>query len=151
MREKYQEYKRWKEAMTARRWFPFAEMALDLVLAVLTVFPLMWKLVRDVPFSYEVNDDAVIVQILNGSFTGTPDPHGIHVREPLTLLMTWLYEHVPDVTFLGVDFPEQAAHFLPGFRFHQQVGGAAHPEGGVPFHGSIDLEFARQAFFQKGK
>ncbi len=106
MREKYQEYKRWKEAMTARRWFPFAEMALDLVLAVLTVFPLMWKLVRDVPFSYEVNDDAVIVQILNGSFTGTPDPHGIHVREPLTLLMTWLYEHVPDVTFLGVDFPD---------------------------------------------
>lgn len=104
--KKYQDYVKWKKEIQSAKWFPFADCFLCFVMSVITVLPMLWKLIREVPFSYEMNDDAVLVQILNGSFTGTPDPHAIHVKEPLTLLMTWFYEKNPSFELFGTEFSD---------------------------------------------
>jgi len=46
---------------------------INMILAIGTVLPFMMKMCNKVAFTYEVNDDAAIVQILDGSYTGTPD------------------------------------------------------------------------------
>ena len=68
---------------------------LELVLAVAAVVPLMLRICHTVPFTYEANDDAAIVQILDGSFTGKPEAHSIFVRYPLSWLISKCYENNP--------------------------------------------------------
>ena len=48
---------------------------INIILSISTVIPFMLKLCQKVAFTYEVNDDAAVVQILDGSYTGIPDGH----------------------------------------------------------------------------
>ena len=54
---------------------------INMILAIGTVLPFMMKICNKVAFTYEVNDDAAIVQILDGSYTGTPDGHAIFIKD----------------------------------------------------------------------
>lgn len=71
----------------------------NLILAIGTVIPFMIHLCRTIVFTYEVNDDATIVQILDGSYTGTPDGHAIFIKYPLSWIIKSLYEINPDCSF----------------------------------------------------
>ena len=75
----YKKYRTWKLASRQTIWYRIWNLFLDLFLALVSVLPLLTVICRSVPFSYEVNDDATIVQILDGSYTGTPDGHSIFV------------------------------------------------------------------------
>lgn len=44
-----------------------------------------------IKWRYAVNDDRAIENILNGSFTGTPDSHGIYLLYPLGSILKMLY------------------------------------------------------------
>lgn len=82
--------------LSEKRWFPAARFAYDLLLSLAAVLPLMYIVVKTVPFSYEINDDALIVQFLDGSYTGSPEAHAFYVRYPLSWMIARLYEHFPD-------------------------------------------------------
>ena len=65
---------------------------INMILAIGTVLPFMMKMCNKVAFTYEVNDDTAIVQILDGSYTGTPDGHAIFIKYPFVqvyFLKTW--------------------------------------------------------------
>ena len=96
----YKKYRTWKLASRQTIWYRIWNLFLDLFLALVSVLPLLTVICRSVPFSYEVNDDATIVQILDGSYTGTPDGHSIFVRYPLSWIIKTLYEKNP-VLHLG--------------------------------------------------
>ena len=70
-----------------------------MILAIGTVLPFMMKICNKVAFTYEVNDDAAIVQILDGSYTGTPDGHAIFIKYPLSWIIAKLYELNPKLPF----------------------------------------------------
>ena len=97
----YEKYKKKKEKISDARWYPMVELCQNLLLAVLAVIPLMTKICQTVPFSYEVNDDATVAQILDGSYTGVPEAHAIFVRYPLSWIMQMLYRKNPAVS-IGV-------------------------------------------------
>ena len=84
-----------KHQLEEQRWFPAARFVYNLVLAVAAVVPMMVRVLRTVRFSYEMNDDAMIEQALNGSYTGTPDGHAFYIRYPLSWVMKTLYEKDP--------------------------------------------------------
>lgn len=91
----YTEYQQKKRQMREQKWYPWVNLCLNLVLAFVSVLFLMTKICRTIPFSYEVNDDATVAQILDGSYTGSPDAHGIFVRYPLSWIMQFLYQKNP--------------------------------------------------------
>ena len=72
---------------------------INMILAIGTVLPFMMKMCNKVAFTYEVNDDAAIVQILDGSYTGTPDGHAIFIKYPLSWIIAKLYELNPKLPF----------------------------------------------------
>lgn len=96
----YYKYHTWKLFFRQTVWYKIYNLFLNLILALAAVLPLLSMICRTVPFSYEVNDDATIAQILDGSYTGTPDAHSIFVRYPLSWVIKALYEKNP-VLHLG--------------------------------------------------
>ena len=68
---------------------------INIILSISTVIPFMLKLCQKVAFTYEVNDDAAIVQILDGSYTGIPDGHAIFIKYPLSWIIAKLYKVNP--------------------------------------------------------
>ena len=97
----------WKKYRVAKNkikdspFYPFFRFLLNLFLAFAAVIPLMITIWDRVPFTYEVNDDAALVQILDGSYTGIPNAHSIFVRYPLSLLIRTLYVKNPVFPFAG--------------------------------------------------
>ena len=98
------EYYAFRRDLEEKLWCRFLNLLLNLALAAAAVLPLMWKIYRTIPFSYEVNDDSALVQILDGSYTGTPDAHSIFVRYPLSLIISQLYRKNPTIRFGGITF-----------------------------------------------
>ena len=90
MKQRLKDYLKKKEEIREKLWFRILDQVINLALAAGTVLPLLYRICTTIPFSYEVNDDAVIVQILDGSFTGTPEAHAIFVRYPLSWIITGL-------------------------------------------------------------
>ncbi len=82
--------------------FRLGDSMVSLIMAILAVIPLMVEIYQKVPFSFEVNDDATIMQIVDGSYTGTPDAHAIFIRYPLSWIMTQLYKKNPTVDIAGL-------------------------------------------------
>ena len=99
MKERLEKYQKKKEEIREKLWFRFLNQVLNLLLALGTVLPLLYRICTTIPFSYEVNDDAVIVQILDGSFTGSPEAHSIFVRYPLSYIISLLYRKNPRIDF----------------------------------------------------
>ncbi|MBR5047155.1 MAG: hypothetical protein IKX76_02850 [Eubacterium sp.] len=95
MKEKFVNYQKKKEVLAKKLWFRLLNQLINLILAAATVIPLLYKICTTIPFSFEVNDDSVIMQILDGSFTGTPDAHGIFLKYPLSWLISFLYKKNP--------------------------------------------------------
>ncbi|MBR5047302.1 MAG: hypothetical protein IKX76_03605, partial [Eubacterium sp.] len=102
MKQRLEKYQKKKEEIREKLWFRFFNQVFNLILALGTVIPLLYRICTTIPFSYEVNDDAVIVQILDGSFTGSPEAHGIFIRYPLSMLITYLYRRNPRIDFRGI-------------------------------------------------
>ncbi|MCD8019056.1 MAG: hypothetical protein LUF92_05550 [Clostridiales bacterium] len=75
-------------------------------MSCVAVIPLMLRVCQEIPFSYEVNDDAAIAQILDGSYTGSPDGHAIFIRYPLSFIMKFLYEKNPTVRIGGAEYSD---------------------------------------------
>lgn len=84
-----------QKQLSEKRWFPFARFVYTLLLSVAAVLPLMYSVVHTVPFCYEINDDALIAQFLDGSYTGSPEAHAFYIRYPLSWIIAWLYAHDP--------------------------------------------------------
>lgn len=82
-----------QKGLTEKRWFPALLFAYELMLSAASVLALMYTAVQKIAFSYEVNDDALIAQFLDGSYTGTPEAHAFYVRYPLSWLIAELYKH----------------------------------------------------------
>lgn len=72
---------------------------INIILSISTVIPFMLKLCQKVAFTYEVNDDAAVVQILDGSYTGIPDGHAIFIKYPLSWIIAKLYKLNPRWSF----------------------------------------------------
>lgn len=94
----YEKYKNKKEKVMDTIWYRILDLCVNALLAILAVLPLLTEICRKIPFSYEVNDDATVAQILDGSYTGIPDAHAIFVRYPLSWIMSFLYKKNPQVT-----------------------------------------------------
>lgn len=60
-----------QDKMKEKKWFPFVLFVYELMLAAAAVLPLMYYVVQRVPFCYEINDDALIAQFLDGSYTAS--------------------------------------------------------------------------------
>lgn len=84
-----------QKQLSGNRWFPAARFAYDLLISLAAVLPLMVLVIKTVPFSYEINDDTLIAQFLDGSYTGSPEAHAFYVRYPLSWIIAKLYEHFP--------------------------------------------------------
>ena len=97
----WKKYRQWQQDSGQTIWYKIYNFFLDLILSLAAVLPLLSLICRTVPFSYEVNDDAAIVQILDGSYTGTPDGHSIFVRYPLSWLIKTLYAVNPAMRLVG--------------------------------------------------
>ena len=91
----------WRDDKEKELWCRALNLFVNLALALISVIPLMWRIYRQVPFTYEVNDDSALVQILDGSFTGKPDPHSIFVRYPLSWIISRLYQLNPKLHIRG--------------------------------------------------
>lgn len=97
----WDKYRQWQQDSGQTIWYKIYNSFLNLILSLAAVLPLLSVICRTVPFSYEVNDDAAIVQILDGSYTGTPDGHSIFVRYPLSWLIKTLYAVNPAIRLAG--------------------------------------------------
>ena len=97
MIERLRRYHKKKEEMAGKLWFRFLNQLINLILAAGTVVPLLYRICTTIPFSFEVNDDSVIMQILDGSYTGTPDAHAIFLKYPLSWLIRLLYTKNPKI------------------------------------------------------
>lgn len=53
-------------------------------------------------FFYDLNDDALIADILSGSYTGTPDAHCIQMLYPVSWVLKILYNLNPKFPWMGV-------------------------------------------------
>ena len=84
-----------QKQLSEKQWFPAACFAYDLLISLAAVLPLMCLVIKTVPFSYEINDDALVAQFLDGSYTGSPEAHAFYVRYPLSWLIAKIYEHFP--------------------------------------------------------
>ena len=84
-----------QKQLSEKRWFPAALFTYNLLLSMAAVLPLMHHAIQAVPFCYEVNDDALVAQFLDGSYTGSPEAHAFYVRYPLSWLIAKLYEKNP--------------------------------------------------------
>lgn len=85
-------------------WYRIVNLLASFSMAIAAVIPLMWRIWKTVPFTYEVNDDPALVQILDGSFTGEPEAHSIFVRYPLSWVIARLYQKNPTVHIMGEVF-----------------------------------------------
>lgn len=94
----YNTYKEKREEVMDTVWYRLLNLCLNLLLSCLAIIPLMTRICQNVPFSYEVNDDATVAQILDGSYTGMPEAHAIFVRYPLSWIMKMMYQKNPSVT-----------------------------------------------------
>ena len=94
----YKKYKKKREDVVETWWYRLVNLCLNLLLSFLAIIPLMTRICQEVPFSYEVNDDATVAQILDGSYTGMPEAHAIFVRYPLSWIMQMMYRKNPTVT-----------------------------------------------------
>ena len=99
MKQRFEKYQKKKEELAEKLWFRFLNQVINLLLALGTVLPLLYRICTTIPFSYEVNDDSVIMQILDGSFTGTPDAHAIFLKYPLSWIIRLLYTRNPEINF----------------------------------------------------
>ena len=99
--DRIESYYAWRDNMEKKLWCRALNLLINLALALLAVLPLMWRIYRQVPFTYEVNDDSALVQILDGSFTGKPEPHSIFVRYPLSWIISRLYQLNPRLKIGG--------------------------------------------------
>lgn len=97
MKQRFEKYQKKKEELAEKLWFRFLNQLINLLLAVGIVLPLLYRICTTIPFSYEVNDDSVIMQILDGSFTGTPDAHAIFLKYPLSWIIRLLYIKNPEI------------------------------------------------------
>lgn len=91
MIEKIQKYKEKKEKISEKLCFRILNQLLNVLLAVATVIPLLYKVCTSIPFTFEVNDDSVLQLILDGSYTGNPDAHAIFIKYPLSWIISTLY------------------------------------------------------------
>ncbi len=97
MKQRFEKYQKKKEELAEKLWFRFLNQLINLVLAVGTVVPLLYRICTTIPFSFEVNDDSVIMQILDGSFTGVPEAHAIFLKYPLSWVIRLLYTRNPEI------------------------------------------------------
>lgn len=79
-----------------------AESTLNLIMAILFVVPMAVSIYKKIPFTFEMNDDAALNQVLDGSYLGVPDGHSIFVRYPLSGIIAKLYEHGTELNFFGI-------------------------------------------------
>ena len=70
---------RWQQFRKTRQ-AAFLTLMLNLALACITVLPLIRRICTEIHFTFEANDDSVVQQILDGSFTGRPEAHAIFVK-----------------------------------------------------------------------
>lgn len=60
-------------------------------------------------FTYALNDDTAMKDILSGTYTGVPEAHNIQMLYPLSFVISLFYKLIPDVPWYGV--------FLCGAQF----------------------------------
>lgn len=53
-------------------------------------------------FTYALNDDTALKDILSGTYTGVPEAHNIQMLYPLSFCISLFYKLVPGVPWLGV-------------------------------------------------
>lgn len=53
-------------------------------------------------FYFDINDDVTIKNILNGSFSGTPDAHAVYIQYPLAFIISALYRIFPIIPWYGL-------------------------------------------------
>lgn len=97
-------YITWKEAMKDRWYLHLLNGMINLVLSVFTAVPLLAYLCRQIPFTFEANDDAVVMQILDGSYTGSPEAHAVFIRYPISAIIAKLYKINPKFSIFVTDF-----------------------------------------------
>ncbi len=62
-------------------------------------FAAIWKLIG---FSYAINDDINMRDIVSGAYTGQPDGHMIFILYPMGFVLKWLYTWLPMVEWYGI-------------------------------------------------
>lgn len=102
----YEKYNIWRKENEKKKGYRAADFFINVILSLVTVFPLLYGICTRVPFTYEVNDDSAMSQILSGSYTGTPDSHAVFIRYPLSLIIQLLYKNFPSVHFMGRYFAQ---------------------------------------------
>ena len=70
-------------------------------------------------YSFSTNDDAMLRNIVNGNYTGTPDAHLIYIMYPLGWILKCLYQIAPvipwyDLLMIGLYFSFRIGH---SYRF----------------------------------
>lgn len=53
-------------------------------------------------FTYALNDDTALKDILSGTYTGVPEAHDIQMLYPLSFVISFLYRLIPGVPWFGV-------------------------------------------------
>ena len=101
-----------QKQLSEKPWFPAARFAYDLLISLAAVLPLMCLVIKTVPFSYEINDDALVAQFLDGSYTGSPEAHAFYVRYPLSWLIAKLYERRRYCKTSEHSYPCSPSHFV---------------------------------------
>lgn len=116
----YAKYNSWRDEQKEKIGYRAVNFLINAALAVFTMLPLLYAICTRVPFTYEVNDDSAMSQIMNGSYTGTPDAHAVFIRYPLSLLIKLLYEKAPSVTLFGEHY-EQINWYVAVFVLMETV------------------------------
>lgn len=102
----YAKYNTWREEHKENKGYRTADFFINVALSLITMIPLLYAVCIIVPFTYEVNDDSAMSQILSGAYTGKPDSHAVFIRYPLSFIIKLLYEKIPSMRFLGNQFDQ---------------------------------------------
>lgn len=76
---------------------------------LLFISPTIIFIVQDMTPMYFNNDDYFLKQLVSGEFTGTPDPHLVHIGYLSGVLISHLYKFLPTVPWYGL--------FMFGYAF----------------------------------
>lgn len=102
----FQRYNIWREEREEKTGYKIGNFLFELILSLLAVLPMIYQICVMIPFSYEVNDDSAMTQILSGSYTGSPNAHAVFLRYPLSWIIKMMYQLNPTVKILGKAYTE---------------------------------------------